>query len=173
MLDTTESRATPSDREYVLIAVLFACAAAHGFLAVSHTFPEDPYPFFRDEAPGDKPGPKQIAYPLGILYVVFVPFHGGHPFWVRHGDRYRVLKQVIDGYPILPRGFHTDVKAIVFNGPLLKSGQGIIECGKTPLSVLWGYPLRRDGCGDEEFLVDIDAAANRMHDPHRHSPPSE
>jgi hypothetical protein len=65
------------------------------------------------------------------------------------------------------------MEALVFDKPSLERENGIVESGKPFLLVVRGDPLGCDDRGDEKLFVDIDAAANRINDFHKHNLPSK
>ena len=56
---------------------------------------------------------EQVSDPLRILLVGFLPLDGLDELRVADYHMAGVLQNVVDGKPILPRGFHTHVFAVI------------------------------------------------------------
>ena len=119
-----------ADGEGVLKAVLLAGLAGNQLVTVAGTLAEDANPLFRDKAAGNETEAEEIADPFGILDVVLVALDGGNPFGVSDGNADGILQQIIDWNVVLAGALHADIKAVVFNKPLLEGQDGVIEGGK-------------------------------------------
>ena len=69
-------------------------------------------------------GAEQVPNPLGVLRVVLVPFYCLDPFGVGDDNsNIPLFQDVKHGHPILSRGFHAHIQAIIFVEPLGKTLQ--------------------------------------------------
>lgn len=70
---------------------------------------------------------KYVGDPLGVLLVRFPPY-SSNVFWMGQDDGTGSFQDIINGYPILPGGFHAHIFAMVFRQPDRASPQFIGEC---------------------------------------------
>jgi len=144
--------------------VLFAGFAGNKLKPVTGILPQDSDRFAGDKTAGNKAEAKQVADPFGIFRIILVALYSPDPLGIGNSGVDSVLKQIEYWHPIFPGRLHADIKAIVVKQPLLKLQDGIVKGGKSLLLVVRRNSLRSNNCGDEKFLMDIDAAADRIND---------
>ena len=76
-----------------------------------------------------------------------------------------MLQNVVNGYPILPCGFHTHILAVVLGQPGSAAAQ-ISGKGGEALALVGGHTLLigRSDAGNDKGLVDIHPAADTVND---------
>jgi hypothetical protein len=153
-----------ADGKNILESILFAGFAGNKLKPITGILPQDSDRFAGDITAGNKAEAKQVADPFGIFRIILIAFYCLDPLGIGNGDADGVLKQIEYWHPIFPGRLHTDIKAIVVKQPLLKLQDGIVKGGKSLLLVAGRNSLGSNNCGDEKFLMDIDAAADGIND---------
>ena len=153
-----------ADGKSILESILFAGFAGNKLKPVAGILPQDPDQFAGDKTAGNKAEAKQVADPFGIFFIILVAFYRLDPLGIGNGYADGILKQIEYRHPIFTSRLHADIKAIVVKQPLLKLQDGIVKGGKSLFLVVGRNPLRSNNCGDEKFLMDIDAAADGIND---------
>jgi len=77
-----------------------------------------------------------------------------------------IFQKVKDGNPVFPGGFHTHIKAVVINQPLLELENGIVKGGESLFGIVRSNSLSRNDCGDEKSFMHIDTTADRVNNLH-------
>jgi hypothetical protein len=88
---------------------------------------------------------------------------------MREDDLTYRFKYVVDGYPVFPSGFNTDVFAVIFDQPICQSSEIAGESGKpAPFVRCYAFAIGCRDTSDEKGFVDIDATADLVHNPESH-----
>ena len=163
--DSIQSNIT--DSKSILKAVFFTSLTRCKFKTVACVFPEDTDFFGRDKTSVNQSETEQVANPFGILCIIFIAFYGFDPFGIGNGYTDTVFQKIENRYPILTGRFHTDVKTVIVEQPLFETADVRIEGWKT-LFVVRGLDTFRgfNDCGNEKFLMDIDATAGVVNNFH-------
>jgi hypothetical protein len=153
------------DGKAVLRAVLLAGGEICQLRAIAHKVAKLPDFKGRDKTAGNKIGFEDVGDPLCVAHVGFLAPYGFDIFGMREDDFAGCFEDVVDGDPIFPCGFHTNIFAVVFRQPCRQPAKITGKRGKPALFV------SRDafavGCrdtGDDEGLVDIDPATDGIDD---------
>jgi hypothetical protein len=80
-----------------------------------------------------------------------------------------VLCAVVDGYPVFPSGFNTDIFAVVFGQPICQSPEITGECGKpAPFVRCDAFAIGCRDTSDDKGFVDINATTDLIHNLESH-----
>jgi len=146
--------------ESILVTILLTRTHGYEFASITGKFPENPDILTGDIAAGYKSHAKQVPNPFGILLIVFVAFDSRNPFGVCDDNIADSFEDIPDGNPVLASTFHANILAVVVKEPLLKSKQVSEGSTKVLLLTLGNQIIPCKDCGDEKFLVHIDAATD-------------
>jgi hypothetical protein len=102
-----------ANSESILKTVLFTAFTANKFVTVSGVFTENTNGFTGNITSRYQTQPEEVSDPLGIFLIILVSFYSLHPFGVGDSDMDGIFQKIVDWDPILPGGFHADVKAVV------------------------------------------------------------
>ena len=102
---------------------------------------------------------------LSILFVGFLAANRFDILGVCQNDFAVCFKDIVDGNPILSRGFHAHIFAVVLSQPGSAAVQ-ISGKGGEPLALVGGHALLigRGDTGNNKGLVDIHPAADTIND---------
>ncbi len=157
--------------ESVLVTVLFTGTHGNEFVPIAGQFPENPDLFSGDVAAGHETHSEQVSDPSGIFLVILVALDSRNPFGVRDDNMEGIFKNIPDRNSVLSGAFHTDLPAVVVQEPLPEIKQASVGSAKVFLFALGDQMIPGKNCGDEEFLVDIDATADGNDFTHNSDPP--
>jgi len=157
--------------ESVLEAALFTGTHGYQFAPIAGELPKDTDILAGDITYRNKTHPEEVPDPFGILLVVLVAFDSRNPFGIRDDNADETFKDIPNGNPILAGTFHTDILAAILKEPLPESKQASVGSAKVLLLTLGNQIIPREDCGDEEFLVHINATTDRNRFTHT-APPS-
>ena len=104
----------------VLDAVLFRRFHADQFETVPGKFPELAEILRRNKRTSDKIKFVEVGDPFGILFVRFLAFDGFDIFGMCEADIDVIFEIIKNRNPILASGFHTNMKAIILDEPVVK-----------------------------------------------------
>ncbi len=124
------------------------------FPAVTHQIPKLANIRRRDKTPGDKVVLKDAGNPLGVPFVGFLASNRFHILGVSQNNIAGRFQDVVNGNPILPRGLHAHIFAVILGQP-----------GSTPPQVSCkdnAMPIGGGDSGSDRGLVDIHSTADRV-----------
>jgi len=118
-----------------------------------------------NKAPGDKVVLENVGNPPGVPLVCFLTPNSSHILGVSEDNVAGALQNVVNGNPILSRGFHAHIFAAILSQPGCTAAQISSEGGK-PLALVGRHAMLigRSDTGNDKGLVDIHPAANTVND---------
>jgi hypothetical protein len=146
--------------ESILITILFTGTHGDEFAPITGKLPENSDILSWNVAAGNKTHSEQVSDPFGVLFIIFVALDSRNPFGVCDDNIDNSFKDIPDGNPILTGTFHADILAVVVKEPLLESKQVSEGSTKVLLLTLGNQVIPCKDCGDEKFLMHIDAATD-------------
>ena len=148
------------DRQAVLRPVFLAGSEVGEFPAVTYQIPKLANICRRDEASGDEVVFEDVSDPLGVSLIRFLSPDGFHILGVSKDDVAGGLQNIVNGDPILSRGLHAHIFAVVFSQPSCAPPQISGECGEA-LALVGRHAvlIGRSDAGNDEGFVDIHPAA--------------
>ena len=126
----------------------------------------------RYKAPRNKIVLENIRDPFCVLFVGFLALDCLNVFGMSKNDITSLFQNVVNGNPILSRGFHTNVLAVICGKPLGAKAKIFCECRKA-FAFVGGNALLVGGSntGIDEGFVDVYSTTDRINDfKHKHIP---